>query len=158
MKVLLATDGSAASREADWFLERLPFPEPTQLIIANVALVPALAQMRREFPQSVNEMLDQYHARAESLLVEEAARFEGINGTVETYPLAGHPADELVRFGEESHCDLIVLGARDDAHSAISVGQCLTEGCQACSLFCTCHSTSSERSVSGSAFEDRDLP
>ncbi|MCA9027542.1 MAG: universal stress protein [Planctomycetaceae bacterium] len=112
MKVLLATDGSAASREADWFLERLPFPEPTQLIIANVALVPALAQMRREFPQSVNEMLDQYHARAESLLVEEAARFEGINGTVETYPLAGHPADELVRFGEESHCDLIVLGAR----------------------------------------------
>ncbi len=112
MKVILATDGSEASREADWFLARLPFPEPTSLIIANVALVPSLAQMRREFPQSVNDMLDQYHARAESLLLEEAARFEGINGTVETYPLAGHPADELVRVAEESDCDLMVLGAR----------------------------------------------
>ncbi len=37
MKVILATDGSEASREADWFLSRLPFPEPTQLTIANVA-------------------------------------------------------------------------------------------------------------------------
>ena len=112
MKVILATDGSEASREADWFLSRLPFPEPTELSIANVALVPSLAHLRREFPQSVNEMLDKYHARAESLLQEEAARFEGINGTVETCPLSGHPADELVRFAESKGSDLIVLGAR----------------------------------------------
>ncbi len=112
MRVILATDGSDATREADWFLSRLPFPEPTQLTIVNVALVPSLASLRREFPQSVNEMLDQYLARAEAILVEEAARFDGINGTVDTCPLSGHPADEIVGLAEEKEADLIVLGAR----------------------------------------------
>ncbi len=71
-----------------------------------------MAHLRREFPQSVNEILDQYHARTASLLLEETARFEGISGTVETCPLSGHPADELVRLAEESDAELIVLGAR----------------------------------------------
>lgn len=117
MKIILATDGSAASAEADWLLARLPFTEPVDLTIANVALVPSLAHLRHEFPDSVNEMLDQYHARAESLLNEEANRFEGINGTVSTCLLSGHPAEQLVDLATERRSDLIVLGARGHTRS-----------------------------------------
>jgi nucleotide-binding universal stress UspA family protein len=112
MKILLATDGSAASQVADWLLARIPFSEPIELIIAHVMLVPSLAHLRHEFPESVNEMLDQYQTRAKALLVEEANRFEGINGTVETCLQSGHPADELVELASERRSDLLVIGAR----------------------------------------------
>ena len=117
MKVLLATDGSAASQEAEWFLCRVPFPEPVQLTVANVVLVPPLSHMRREFPSSVNEILDEYHFHAETLLAEEAARFEGINGTVETCMQSGHPADVIVQLADERQSDLVVVGARGQSRS-----------------------------------------
>lgn len=117
MKVLLASDGSDASREAEWFLSRMPFPEPIELLIANVMLVPSLAHLRQEFPASVNEMLDQYRDHAEALLREEAACFEGINGTIETCLRSGNPADQLVELATERGCDLVVLGARGHTRS-----------------------------------------
>lgn len=112
MKILYATDGSAASREAEWFLSRLPFSGPINLTIAHVAIVPSLAHMRHAFPSSVNEMVEQYQQRAQSLLAEEAAKFEGINGTVETSLLSGDPADQILHLATEQNSDLIVLGAR----------------------------------------------
>lgn len=112
MKVLLATDGSEASHTAEWLLSRLPFPEPVDLTIAHVTLVPSMAHMRHEFPSSVNEMLEEYHARAESLLAEEVRRFEGMNGTIQTSSRSGNPASELVSLAKEIHSELVVLGAR----------------------------------------------
>ncbi len=112
MKILLATDGSPASHEAEWFLCRVPFPEPVELTLATVAVVPQLGAMRREFPDSVGQMLDEYHAHARQLLEEDAVRFEGINGSVQTAVLGGHTAEELVLYAEEHSTDLIVLGAR----------------------------------------------
>lgn len=112
MRVLLATDGSAASQEADWLLARIPFPEPIDLLVAHVMLVPSLAHLRHEFPAAVNEMLDQYQARAKALLSEELKRFEGINGTVESCLRSGHPSEELIELATERRSDLIVIGAR----------------------------------------------
>jgi nucleotide-binding universal stress UspA family protein len=112
MKVILASDGSTASREADWLLARIPFAEPIDLIIAHVMLVPSLSHLRHEFPAAVDEMLQQYQQRAKALLDEERGRFEGINGTIETLLLSGHPADELVDLAAERRSDLIVVGAR----------------------------------------------
>jgi len=117
MKVILATDGSDASHDAEWLLLRIPFPEPTQLLIANVTLVPSLAHLRREIPASVNEMLEEYQARAESLLAEEASRFQGMSGTVETCQRSGHPADQLVQLACDWEADLIVIGARGHSRS-----------------------------------------
>src|SRR5690606_24304606 len=105
-------DGSAASQEAEWLLARVPFPEPIDLILAHVMLVPSLAHLRNEFPAAVNEMLDQYQTRAKKLLADEVNRFEGINGTVESCLRSGHPADELVELASERRSDLIVIGAR----------------------------------------------
>jgi len=112
MKILLATDGSEASRTADWLLARLPFPEPVELEIAHVTVVPSLAHLRHEFPASVNEMLEDYHARTESLLADEAMRFSGINGSIRTHSRSGHPASEIVDLADELGSDLIVIGAR----------------------------------------------
>jgi nucleotide-binding universal stress UspA family protein len=112
MKVLLATDGSTASLEAEWLLARIPFPEPLDLVLAHVMLVPSLAHLRHEFPAAVNEMLDQYQQRAKALLADEAKRFEGINGTVETDLRSGHAADELIELASERRSELIVIGAR----------------------------------------------
>lgn len=112
MKVLLATDGSSASREAEWFLCRVSFPRPVELTLATVVAVPRLATMRREFPASISELLDEYHAKATAMLDAEAQRFEGIDGSVQTRVLSGHPADEIIQAAGEMHSDLIVLGAR----------------------------------------------
>lgn len=112
MKILFATDGSVASHEAEWFLARLPFNGPIDLTIAHVGLVPSLAHLKHEFPTSVNEMLEQYNDRARLLLAEEAARFEGINGTVETSLLSGNPGEALLGLADDRNSDLIVLGAR----------------------------------------------
>ena len=112
MKVLLATDGSEASSNAEWLLSRIPFGEQINLLIAHVEVPPSLAHMRREFPSSVNELLAQYHAHAESLIEKEVSRFEGMSGTVESQLRSGHPADEIIELAEEQNCDLIVIGAR----------------------------------------------
>lgn len=112
MKVLLATDGSTASHDAQWLLSRIPFREPLELLITHVAAVPSLAHLRREFPSSVNEIVEQHRAHAAELLREEAARFEGINGGVETTLRGGHAAEEIVQLAEETKRDLIVMGAR----------------------------------------------
>ncbi|MBX3440136.1 MAG: universal stress protein [Planctomycetaceae bacterium] len=117
MKVLLATDGSPASREAEWFLSRVPFPEPVALTLATVAIVPQLGAMRREFPASVGELLDEYHAHAQALLDADARLFEGIDGEVTTKILTGHAAEALVQFAEQEHVDLTVIGARGSSPS-----------------------------------------
>jgi len=112
MRVLLATDGSIASQDADWLLARIPFAEPIDLLIAHVAVVPSLAHLRREFPSSVSAIVEEYRSNAAEILKQEAERFDGINGTVETALLDGHAADEIVHLAEEMHRDLIVMGAR----------------------------------------------
>lgn len=112
MKVILASDGSAASRDAQWLLARIPFPDPVDLTIAHVMLVPSLSHLRHEFPAAVSEMLDQYQQQANTLLEEERGRFEGIDGTIETVLLSGNPADELVNLADERGSDMIVIGAR----------------------------------------------
>ncbi len=112
MKILVATDGSSASREAEWFLCRVPFPKPVEVDLATVVAVPALETMRREFPATVGELIDEYHASAEALLAAEATRFEGIDGDVRTHVLSGHPAEEIVQAAADLGSELVVVGAR----------------------------------------------
>ncbi len=112
MKALLATDGSANSREAEWFLNRVPFPKPLEIDLATVVAVPQLGMMRREFPRVVGDLIDEYHANAQALLAGEASRFEGIDGVIRTHVLSGHPAEEIVNAANQLRSDLVVLGAR----------------------------------------------
>ncbi|MGE0375903.1 MAG: universal stress protein, partial [Planctomycetaceae bacterium] len=58
-----------------------------------------------------------YHAHSQELLDEDAVRFEGINGTVATTVLCGHPADVIIEFAEREKVDLTVLGARGKSPS-----------------------------------------
>ncbi len=112
MKILLATDGSKASSDAEWLLERIPFPEPLDLTIAHALVVPSFAHVKREFPKSVSGLKEQFQSHGEKLLDKEVSRFEGINGTVEGCLRTGPPAEILLELSEEKNCDLIIVGAR----------------------------------------------
>ena len=112
MNILLATDGSKASQDAEWLLERIPFSSPTNLTIAHVEVIPSLTDLKREFPSSVERILEQFHAHCETLLAEEVRRFEGINGTVQSCLRRGHPAEAVIDLAEEKNCELIIVGAR----------------------------------------------
>ena len=68
MNVLLAIDGSTASDDAEWLLERIPFVGRLNLSVAHVVVVPSLAHVKREFPASVDEILEQYQTAGESKL------------------------------------------------------------------------------------------
>ncbi|QDT31848.1 universal stress protein [Thalassoglobus polymorphus] len=112
MRVLLATDGSEASKDAQWLLARIPFTSPLELTIAYVNVIPSLTHLKREFPSHVAGILEQYQSDGEALLAEEVSRFEGIRGTVEGCLKEGHPSETLIDLAEEKNAELIIVGAR----------------------------------------------
>lgn len=112
MKILLATDESEASADAEWLLERIPFPGPLDLTIAHVKVIPSLSHLRREFPKSVDGILEQFYAHGEALIAREVSRFEGIDGKVEGCLRKGLAAETVVEIAEEKSSDLIIVGAR----------------------------------------------
>lgn len=112
MKVLLATDGSEESKDAEWLFERLPFSEPLELMLVCVVEIPALKSLQQQLSMSEAEILDAFYSRAESQVASEASRFEGMDGTIKSCVRAGNPADEILQIAQETGSELIVLGAR----------------------------------------------
>lgn len=112
MKVLLATDGSAHVREAEWLLSRLPIAEPMSLEIVTVVACPDLHALGREVPAAIQSFVDRTRDAAQRLVDEEAERFEGMNAEVQTKVLCGHVADEVIKEATEQQSELIVVGAR----------------------------------------------
>lgn len=112
MNILLATDGSKASKDAEWLLERIPLNSPTNLTIVHVEVIPSLTHLKREFPSSVEGILEQFHAHSEALLADEVRRFEGIDGTVQGCLRRGHPAEAVIDLAAEKNSELIIVGAR----------------------------------------------
>jgi nucleotide-binding universal stress UspA family protein len=99
-RVLVAVDGSAASRAAVRFLSIFELVREAHVGVLHV--LPKTARSRRRAP----------HAEATRLLGRMAARLEDATYPVERLLAEGDPAREIARVANKSNADLVVLGAR----------------------------------------------
>jgi nucleotide-binding universal stress UspA family protein len=105
--ILVAFDGSDQSRKAfDLGLEIAAKFNATLLVIGIIRLPePAISV-------EIDAMLDRgkSHFAAEFTQLSEQARETGVD--LKSHVAVGHPAEQILRYAEDSHADLIVMGRR----------------------------------------------
>lgn len=108
--VLLAVDGSEASRQAARLLARLPYPSRCEVTVARIIEVP-------KFPHSFRsaEVIDKHYRQekyaAAETLAEVSAMFEGTRVRIDNIIERGPVGERLAQIAEQIGADLIVLGA-----------------------------------------------
>lgn len=115
-KMLIATDGSHAAREAMAFGLELAAVQGAEAVVVYV--VPALDVV----PTSafgVLGALPHTPTAADRAALEEAPRLAAeVRVTAQTALLAGNPVDEIVTYADSIDADLIVVGSR--GHGAVT--------------------------------------
>ena len=115
-KIVIATDGSAASAEAlDFGLEVAADEDATALLVHVAPLMDVLPA--GGFP--TNPSVPHEISEADHVPLEEAgeiAKRAGVSAT--THLLVGDPAREIATFAESQDADMIVVGSR--GHGAIA--------------------------------------
>lgn len=117
MKILLAIDGSAHSQGIVDVLQRLPLPEPTELIVLTVLaaddLFDTVETVMDDGDRAGLEARSQaQRQQTERLLAQEAERFADTGWTVRTMLREGHIAQQIVEAADELGADLVAVGAR----------------------------------------------
>jgi nucleotide-binding universal stress UspA family protein len=115
-KILIATDGSPASKDAVRFGLELVVENAAEAIFVHVApgydVLPVHAYgVKSAIPHRLTD-----HDRAPLVEALEAAADYGVPAGTEL--LVGSPADEIVAFADSNDVDLIVIGSR--GHGAIA--------------------------------------
>jgi nucleotide-binding universal stress UspA family protein len=115
-RVLVAVDGSAASRAALRFLSMFELVRQARVSVLHVLPRPAVLLRRRSRRSEADRQSDddhrERHAEATKLLARKAARIGDATYPVERLLAEGDPAREIVRIANKSDVDLVVLGAR----------------------------------------------
>lgn len=124
LRVLLADDGSASSRRAGAWLNRLTWPAGTVGRVMHVVEslfageLPAwlLEKARDEQTEEMARMWVEEHEAAKKTKYDELLAYRGELPTLfqEAEPIIaeGHAADQIVATIESEHIDLVVLGTR----------------------------------------------
>lgn len=112
MRILLATDGSRYSRDAERVLEHFPFAQPPAVIVATACPSADLHALGADVSAGVNDLVDRCRRESERLLADVAGRCLTWARSVETQLLDGHAANEILKLAEAQKPDLIVVGAR----------------------------------------------
>ncbi len=126
--VLLATDGSASSRQAAHFLGRLPLPAGARLWVMHVLPPPPIPMM---FPVTVMGNAPVVFPDSEAVVAlraqEEQEGQALVDSTVEALKAVGKPAEGILKKGDaateimavvkEQKIDLLIAGSR--GHSPI---------------------------------------
>ena len=115
-KILIATDGSPAARDALQFGLELGVEHDAEAIFVHVApgfdVLPVQAfGVRSAMPHRLTD-----HDRAP--LVEALKMASGYGVPAATELLVGNPADEIVAYADSKDVDMIVIGSR--GHGAIA--------------------------------------
>jgi nucleotide-binding universal stress UspA family protein len=109
-KILIATDGSPAARDAVQFGLEFVVEHDAEAIFVHVVpgydVLPAHAfGVNSAMPHRLTD-----HDRAPLLEAAKMASDYGVRAT--TKILAGNPADEIVAYADSTDVDLIVIGSR----------------------------------------------
>lgn len=105
--ILAAFDSSDQSRKAYHFGLEIAAKFSAKLIVVGVVRLPEPA-----ISVEIDALLD----RGREHFTEEFARLREEAGKLsvefESHVAVGHPAEQIVRYAEDSHADLIVMGRR----------------------------------------------
>ncbi len=104
--ILLATDLTAASREATERAIELASRLEARLLIVNVL------EKRRLSGAGSHERVDQARSERESLLVRVARSAREAGATTEFLVWEGDPGDSIAAAAEAEHADIVVVGTR----------------------------------------------
>lgn len=113
MKIVSAVDGSPHSSAAGTLLNRIPFPDDSEVVVANVLEEVYESAYGKQLGTLVRETLhDDRQGRAKSLVKAESERLSETFRSVREELLVGHAAQEITSLASEENADLIALGAR----------------------------------------------
>ncbi len=104
--ILLATDLTAASREATERAVELASRLEARLLIVNVL------EKRRLSGSGSHERVDQARSERESLLVQVVRDARDAGATAEFLVWDGDPGDSIAAAAEAEHADIVVVGTR----------------------------------------------
>ena len=106
MRILLATDGSPAAREAGRLLTRVADPGRAEILVLSVA--PSHPFGREDTPRDRVRTLERH---AEEAAAEEAARLSDAGFDAWTRVVAGKPQREIVNAAVHNAMELVVVGS-----------------------------------------------
>jgi nucleotide-binding universal stress UspA family protein len=110
--IVAATDGSASARAAQAAIQRLPLAEKPAVRLVSVTSLP-IPMSELAIEEALLEEARTYQKQEVAHRVAaEAEALQPICDTVTTELRIGDPGTEIVSAAEQSHADLIVLGAR----------------------------------------------
>lgn len=114
MKILHAADGSLHAEAAERLLNRIPFPDETEMLVANVLEEFYVSAFGENIGQYVHEELhDEQIAHAREVLKSSSGRLaDHFSSTIQDELLSGHAADEISRLAKSEQVDLVSIGAR----------------------------------------------
>lgn len=113
MKIISAVDGSPHASAAATLLNRIPFPDNTEVVLINVLEDIYESAYGEHIGALVREALDDdRHKSAENLLHREAARLSATFSSVRESLVIGHAAREITGLASAENADLVALGAR----------------------------------------------
>ncbi|WP_166831769.1 universal stress protein [Thalassoroseus pseudoceratinae] len=117
MRILLATDGSVPSQQAESLVARFHFPSPLKIDLLNVVHIPFSGSWQFDYGLSLSEYTAELKTEAEHWIGAEAEQFACMNADVSSRVAIGDPADEILQAAAENGTDLIILGARNLSRS-----------------------------------------
>lgn len=113
MKILHAADGSLHAESAEQLLIRIPFPEGTEIVVANVLEEFPVSGFSDHIGQYVHDELhDEQVARSNRILKSTAGRFSNHFQSVREELLTGHATLQIAKLAESERIDLVSVGAR----------------------------------------------
>ena len=114
MRVILATDGSKDATAAAEWLNELPLPDDTSVLVLTAVAVPRAFAQAPALEALRSSMLDEGRRLAEEARAVVAARWPRAEARVSD----GDPRNAIIQTAEDWGADLIVVGAR--GHGAVS--------------------------------------
>jgi nucleotide-binding universal stress UspA family protein len=115
MRVLLATDGSAAADEARDLVAGLPWPGGSAIDVLHVVQPPivAMANLGQVLgPSEGTDLVGAMEGEGRVILAATAARIAGPGRHVHTRLVVGRPAEVIAEMARERQVDLVVTGHR----------------------------------------------
>ncbi|SFH56934.1 universal stress protein [Planctomicrobium piriforme] len=113
MKLLVAVDGSKSSADALAFLEKFPFAQKPDVIVAHTCPVPNLTEIGVAVPSQIQQEIERSRAEGWEIAKKAAIRCESWAKAVKAELLGGPAAArEIVDAAAREQVELIVLGAR----------------------------------------------
>lgn len=125
-RILVPTDDAAEMERV--FEHAIEIARPHGATVHVVSVVDERAFLTLD-DDLVDDVADQLRTQGEASVQRAAERFAEADLAVETATLSGDPADEIVRYANETGVDLVVMGTRrgnDNQAMLGSVSQSVT--------------------------------